>query len=181
MKTFEQDVKRAEEYHGHLCSGQCIGVKMGRYGMELIGVDPDVNPKDIMVFVECNRCPADAIGVVTGCKVGKRTYYFYDYGKVACSFLNLKTGKAVRIQRKKRMHPEEGEDMVAFYKNLPNDVFFKVEEIQIPIKPTDMPGPPVQVSACETCGEDITDGRQVEKEGRTLCKSCAGQSYYEKI
>ena len=181
MRTFEEDVALAQAYHGHLCSGQCIGVKMGRYGMELIGVDPQVNPKDIMVFVECNRCPADAIGVVTGCKIGKRTYYFYDYGKVACSFLNLKTGKAVRVQRKKRMHPADGEDMIDFYKNLPNEVFFKVEEVEIALNATDYPGPPVDISSCEECMEDITDGRQIVVEEKTLCKSCAGLGYYQKL
>ena len=63
MRTFREDVERAVSYHGHLCSGQCIGVKMARLGLKTLGLDPDVNPKNIYVFVECDRCPADSIGI----------------------------------------------------------------------------------------------------------------------
>ncbi|MBR2696208.1 MAG: hypothetical protein IKE48_01740 [Parasporobacterium sp.] len=48
MRTFREDVERAVSYHGHLCSGQCIGVKMARLGLKTLGLDPDVNPKTFM-------------------------------------------------------------------------------------------------------------------------------------
>lgn len=101
MRTFREDLERAVGFHGHLCSGQCIGVKMAHMGMRLIGIDNERDRKKLMVFVECNRCPADSILITTGYRIGKRTYYFADLGKVAASFLNLETQKAVRIVRTK--------------------------------------------------------------------------------
>ena len=178
MRTFEEDVERAVAYHGHLCSGQCIGVKMGRYGMRLLGLDPETDRKRIAVFVECDRCPADSIGVVTGCRIGKRTYKFYDFGKVAASFIDLQTGKALRIHRKKRIHPADGEDLVTFYRDLPDTDIFSVQEVSISLHDYDLPGPPLEVVYCSKCGEDVTDSRHLLIEGQPVCKACAGQAYY---
>lgn len=181
MRTFEEDVAIAEKYHGHLCSGQCIGVKMARLAMKELDIDIVSDPKSMMVFVECDRCPADAIGAVCGCKVGKRTYKFYDFGKVAASFVNLNTGKAVRIWRKTRRHPAEGEDMIAFYKNLPDEEMFQVQAVDIDLKPWDMPGKPLEVVYCSRCGEDVTDCRHQLIDGQPVCKACAGQAYYKVV
>lgn len=181
MPTFKEDVERAVAYHGHLCSGQCIGVKMARYGLQLLGLDPERDRKRIAVFVECGRCPADAIGIVTGCRVGKRTFTFYDYGKVAASFIDLETRRAIRIHRKKRMHPAEGEDIVAFYQNLPEQEIFSVREVSIDLRDCDLPGPPIEVVYCDVCGEDVTDSRHVMRDEKPLCKACAGNAYYRYI
>ena len=178
MRTFREDVERAVSYHGHLCSGQCIGVKMARLGLKTLGLDPDVNPKNIYVFVECDRCPADSIGIVTGTRVGKRTYRAMDFGKIAATFVNLDTKEAVRIWRHTRRHPAEGEDMITFYENLPDDEIFRIQRVNVDLKPCDLPGPPVEIQICENCGEDITDSRHVVKDGKILCKACAGGSYY---
>ena len=88
MRTFREDLERAVSFHGHLCSGQCLGVKMAHMGMRLVGIDNELDGKKIMVFSECNRCPSDAIMIATGCRIGKRTFYFMDYG-------NRKSGKSV--------------------------------------------------------------------------------------
>lgn len=178
MRTFREDVERAVAYHGHLCSGQCIGVKMARLGLKTLGLDPEVNPKSIYVFVECDRCPADAIGIVTGTRIGRRTLRALDFGKVAATFVNLDTMEAVRIQRHTRRHPAEGEDLVDYYEKLPDEEIFKIQKVEVNLRPADLPGKPVEVQYCEICGEDITDSRHVIKDGKILCKSCAGEGYY---
>ena len=60
-----------------------------------------------------DRCATDAVQSVTGCSLGHRTLKFMDYGKMAATFLNLKTGKAIRViakeesrQKAKEMFPE---------------------------------------------------------------------------
>ena len=178
MNTFREDVERAVAYHGHLCSGQCIGVKMARLGLKTLGLDPEKDRKRLYVFVECDRCPADAIGIVTGTRVGKRTFRALDFGKIAATFVDLETENAVRIQRKKRCHPADGEDIIGFYETLPDDEIFKVQRVKVPLRPCDLPGKPLEVQYCEVCGEDITDGRHVVKDGKILCRACAGEAYY---
>ena len=181
MKSFEEYVEAAVAWHGHLCSGQCIGVKMALYGLSLLGLDPERDRKRIVTFVECDRCPADSIGVVTGCKIGKRTLKARDYGKIAASFADIETGRAVRLYRKKRMHPQDGEDMVAFYKNVPDEEMFDWRDVKITLQPCDLPGQPVEAVTCPSCGEEVTDSRHVVRDGATLCRPCAGDGYYTKI
>lgn len=178
MNTFREDVERAGAYHGHICSGQCIGVKMARLGLKILGLDPEKDRRRIYVFVECGRCPADAIGIVTGTRLGRRTLRAMDYGKVAATFVDLETNHAVRIQRRQRRHPAEGEDMIAFYENLPDEEIFKIQKVAVDLPPCDLPGKPVEVQFCAVCGEDVTDSRHVVRDGRFLCKSCADGAYY---
>jgi formylmethanofuran dehydrogenase subunit E len=49
--------------------------------------------------------------------------------------------------------------------------------VDIPIE--DLPGPPVTSVECDSCGESVKDRREVVMDGKTLCRSCAGDSYYE--
>lgn len=178
MRSFKEDLDRAVAFHGHLCSGQCLGVRMAHMGMRLIGIDNETDRKKIMVFVECNRCPADAIMISTGCSIGKRTYYFKDMGKAAATFLNLETGKAVRVIRKYHRHPAEGEDLTEFYDKLPEEGWLEAKEVTVTLGRGDQPGPVSCVEVCQCCGEEVTDDRHVTVGGKILCKSCAGEGYY---
>ena len=178
MRTFEKDMELAIAYHGHLCSGQCIGVKMAHYAMNLLGLDNESEQTKMKAFVECDRCPVDAIAIATGCRIGRRSYQFYDYGIIAASFLNMNTGKAVRIYHKKRIHPQDGEDMIAFYKNLPFEEMLSFQNVKIELKPCDLAGPPIEDINCEICGENAIDSRHVVKNGKKLCQACAGGGYY---
>src|SRR5882762_11831647 len=104
MKTLDEYLVDAEQAHGHLCAGQVLGVRMAMLGLEKLGInDPHGNREDrkrLVTFVEIDRCATDAIGVVTGCRLGKRALKFRDWGKMAATFVDLNTGKAVRIAAK---------------------------------------------------------------------------------
>lgn len=178
MRSFRDDVERAVAFHGHLCSGQCLGVRMAHMGLRLLGLDNETDRKKIVVFVECNRCPADAIMMATGCTVGKRTYYFMDMGKAAATFVNLETGRAVRVIRKAHRHPADREDLLDFYETLPEEGWLEAQAVTVELKAGDLPGPPVEVVTCARCGEEVTDGRHVEVGGVTFCRSCAGERHY---
>lgn len=49
---------RCVSYHGHLCMGQTLGVRLALKGMKLIGTS---NPRQMIVLIENDRCIADAI------------------------------------------------------------------------------------------------------------------------
>ncbi len=96
---FEALLLESVKVHGHLCAGQVLGVRMSMLGLREIGIsDPKgADRKSLIVFVEMDRCATDAVQSVTGCSLGKRSMKFMDYGKMAATYLNLKTGKAIRI------------------------------------------------------------------------------------
>jgi len=188
---FESLLKESARIHGHLCPGQVLGVKMSMLGLREIGIaDPKgKDRKSIIVFVEMDRCATDAVQSVTGCSLGHRTMKFMDYGKMAATFLNLKTGKSVRViaredsrQKAKEYFPEienKYEAQLEAYKIMPDNELFNVMEVQVKINPEDMPGRPLRRIQCSACGEYVQDMREVQVDGKVLCKSCAGAGYYE--
>src|SRR3954462_13953786 len=95
-------LREAEVAHGHLCAGQVLGVRIAMLGLEKLGID-DPRGKDrkrLVTFVEIDRCATDAIGVVTGCRLGKRALKFRDWGKMAATFIDLENDRAIRVVAK---------------------------------------------------------------------------------
>ncbi len=188
METIEELIDKASRAHGHLCPGQILGVRMAMLGCRRLGFE---NPKDdqrLIVFVEIDRCAADAVGIVTGCRLGMRTLKFFDYGKVAATFLNMASGEAVRVVAldSSRQLAQDGyphlktkkERQMMAYRTLADELLFKVEAVSVQLAPEDKPGRPIARTVCGQCGEGINDRREVMVEDRILCRACAGRAYF---
>ena len=187
---FEELLAGSVKVHGHLCAGQVLGVRMSMLGLREIGVnDPKgKDRKNIIVFVEMDRCAADAVQSVTGCSLGRRTMRFMDYGKMAATFMNLNTGNAVRIiaredsRQKSKEHFPEIENkyraQLEAYKIMQDEDLFNVMEVSVDIRPQDMPGRPLRRIQCDVCGEHVQDMREVHQDGKVLCVPCSGGGYY---
>lgn len=191
MKPFPELLKASAAAHGHLCPGQVVGVRMAMLGCRLIGLEDPTRReqiKKLVVFVEMDRCTADAVAHVTGAKLGRRSLKFVDYGIMAAAFLNLETGKAVRV-----VSTEEARELAAVYApeicgrsrqqlvaycRMPDSVLFRVQEVRIPLRPVDLPGPSRSKVACDRCGQVVRDGREIRREGMTLCRPCAEGAYF---
>ena len=111
-------------------------------GLEKLGID-DPRGKDrkrLVTFVEIDRCATDAIGVVTGCRLGKRALKFRDWGKMAATFVDLTTGKAIRIAAKesskalaRTMHPEiesKNQQQMLAYREMAEDDLFTTQWVK---------------------------------------------------
>ena len=190
MNDFETLLQESAAIHGHLCPGQVLGVRMSLLGLKSIGVyDPKGRDrKSIMVFVEMDRCATDAVQSVTGCSLGKRTMKFMDYGKMAATFLNLKTEKAFRIvaceearNRARECFPAVTDPYAAqleAYKILSDAELFSAEAVYVAVRPEDMPGRPLSRVQCARCGEYVQDRREQKIDGDLLCRPCARGGYY---
>jgi len=190
LSDFEELLEESARIHGHLCPGQVLGVKMSMLGLKESGIE-DPKGKDrkgIIVFVEMDRCATDAVQSVTGCSLGHRTMKFMDYGKMAATFVNLKTGKAMRViakeesrQKAKEYFPEIENKYAAqleAYKIMPYEELFDLMEVKVQINPEDMPGRPLKRVQCARCSEYVQDMREVYLNGNVLCRSCAEEGYY---
>jgi len=188
--AFDQHLHAAVAFHGHLCLGQVIGVRLAMFGLQLVGItDPlGADRKKLIVFVEIDRCAADAIMTVTGSRVGRRSLKVVDYGKMAATFVNLETGAAYRIfsrpdaqDKAMELYPEldEKKAQMRAYQEFDDAEMFDFLPVRVPIKCEDMPGSPTRKVRCEICGEFVLDARDVEQNGRILCRPCAsGIPYY---
>jgi formylmethanofuran dehydrogenase subunit E len=191
MKTFEEYIGLAEQAHGHLCAGQILGVRMALCGLSRLGIDDPTGAdrKRLVTFVEIDRCATDAIAVVTGCRLGKRALKFRDFGKMAASFCDLRDDKAIRVvalesskERARQLYPhveQKNQQQMLAYREMPDEELFATEWVRIRIGPEEMPGYKAGRITCDQCGEGINFSREVLTNGRTLCKSCAGERYYE--
>lgn len=189
MKELADYLIEAEYNHGHMCPGQVLGVRMAMLGCRLIGIEEPKVGKRLIVFVEIDRCAADAINTVTGCRLGKRTLKFRDFGKLAATFLNTETNEAVRVVAVESSRelarqlfcylPTKKEQQLEAYKTLPDDDLFRWQRVRVDLPDADKPGRPLNRVLCDGCGEGINDHREVLRDGQTLCRACAGETYYE--
>jgi formylmethanofuran dehydrogenase subunit E len=191
MQSFEVLLDQSVTRHGHLCAGQVIGVRMAMLGCRLVGIDDPAAPqnrKKMIVFVEIDRCATDAIESVTGCRMGKRTLKFKDFGINAATFVNLETGVAFRIvsteqsrQLAKSYAPEQTtpqRQQLEGYKLMPDELLFQVEQVAVDLPEWEMPGPPRRHAQCIRCGQVVRDGKERKIGGQILCRPCAGEGYF---
>jgi formylmethanofuran dehydrogenase subunit E len=157
--------------------GQVLGVRLALKGMELIGT---TNPKEMIVFIENDRCIADAIQVVSGTRIGRRSAKLVNYGKMAATFLNTATGDAYRINVR-HVAPDAGhsKDEIRKLLHVPDAELLAWKKARVALKPEDLPGRPRRTVDCVRCGEKVFDGREVPSDAGPLCPSCAHGSYYE--
>jgi formylmethanofuran dehydrogenase subunit E len=193
MKSFDEYLRDAEIAHGHLCAGQILGVRLAMLGLVKLGIDDPAGKdrKRLVTFVEIDRCATDAVAVVTGCRLGKRALKFRDWGKLAATFVDVSADKAIRIAAKesskalaRQMHPEiadKNQQQMLAYREISEDNLFTTQWVTVELPPEEFPGYKSERVVCESCGEGINFRREVRADDKTLCRACAGESYYKPI
>jgi len=194
MESIDILLSECERLHGHMCAGQLLGTRMALLGCKTIGIeDPrGADRKKLIVWVEIDRCMADAVSAVTGVRLGKRSLKYVDYGKVAATFLNTENQRAVRIVALEsartladERYPEiENKRQRQFqaYSDATDDELFKTELVSIELNDFDAPGSPRSRVTCVICGEGVNDGREVvDANGDALCRGCSSGTYYSKL
>ena len=193
MKSLDDYLHDAEIAHGHLCAGQVLGVRLAMLGLKKLGIEDPAgrDRKRLVTFVEIDRCATDAVAVVTGCRLGKRALKFRDWGKVAATFVDVSSGKAVRIAAKessknvaRQLHPEIADknlQQMRAYREMPDEDLFTTQWVTVDLPPEEFPGYKGDRIVCDGCGEGINFRREVRRDGKTLCRACAGESYYKRL
>jgi formylmethanofuran dehydrogenase subunit E len=203
MQSFDTLLHEAEIAHGHLCAGQILGVRLAMLGCARLGIDDPkgADRKRLVTFVEIDRCATDAIAVVTGCRLGKRALKFRDWGKMAATFVDLTTDRAIRIaaresskQRARDLYPHienKNQQQMLAYREMPDADLFTEEWVRVPLHPREMPGYKSARIVCARCGEGINYDREVQRPAgnptgdpiEILCQGCADPAsrYYQPL
>jgi len=180
VRTIEADYEAAMAYHGHLCHGMVMGIRMGRYGCRQLGIDDPQKYRDLIVYVEMDRCASDAVSIAAGVTLGKRRLKWVDYGKLAATFVDLATGRAIRIAPRPEVpHAGSDTDPLEFWNDWTDEQLFTCTEVRLVVPQEDQPGRPVRRAVCARCGEEVQDARDVVVDGETLCRACAFGAYYQ--
>lgn len=188
-RSFDDLLADAVRFHGHLCPGQVLGVRMTLAGCREVGIeDPRRAGKGLVVFVEIDRCATDAIQTLTGVSLGRRTLKHLDYGKMAATFVDVARAAAVRVVARDDARalvagwaPAESDPrraQIAAYRVMPEASLLRCEPVSI--VPGWLDRPRVRVP-CEDCGEAVNYRRETVVNARVLCRPCAGEGYYRAL
>jgi formylmethanofuran dehydrogenase subunit E len=166
---------------GHACPGLILGTRLALAGAEALGVEVPDRTKRLKVVLETDRCAADAVQAVTGCRLGQRTLRLLDYGKLAATFTDQSQGWAVRVavrgdlrDRVADMCPAGGrEALLAAYATMTPPELFDFRSVVLPPVSEDSPRVGRRHVRCTACGEEVSDRREVDVDGRLFCRPCA--------
>jgi formylmethanofuran dehydrogenase subunit E len=175
--------------HHHLCPRQVLGVRMGLYAGELLGLAVPQADKRLLTIVETDGCASDGIAVATNCWVGRRTLRIEDYGKVAATFVDTDSGRAVRVVPRPKARCQAAafapgaantwEAQLLGYQRMPAAQLLAAQGVRLRTPIEQIVSRPGRKTICEACGEEILNEREIVSAGRTLCRACAGQCYYD--
>jgi len=192
VPRFLEALAEAERFHGHLCPGLVIGVRMGLAALKLLESSRSKD-EEIVAIVENDSCAVDGIQVVVGASLGKGNLLVEKYGKMAATFYSRKTGEAYRL-----LFTQEGGKKLfsvlsetGFFsqdecarrrsleaiENISDDELFKIQKVTV------MTPPQAQIRksvACDECGELTMETLTLAVNGKLLCIPCATRKrYYE--
>jgi formylmethanofuran dehydrogenase subunit E len=179
MTEFDEFLKQAADFHGHICVGTALGTRIALAALKALGLEPGKRLKNLIVYAEIDRCMTDALQAVTHCSLGRRSLKHVDYGKFAATFVNTDTGKAVRATIKEHFGNDIPlEETLKKLAAIPDETLVTLQDVTVDIPSTDLPGPPARKAVCAACGETVMDGRAIMDGGKTFCRACARGGYY---
>jgi formylmethanofuran dehydrogenase subunit E len=174
--------------HAHLCPKQVLGVRMGLLAGALLGFDLPRRDKRLLVIMETDGCTVDGVAVTTGCSVGHRTLRLEDYGKVAATFLDTETERALRLVPRPEARalaaayaagaPDRWQAQVLGYQRMPDELLLSWREVRLATPVADLVSQPHRRAVCQRCDEEIINGREVVAGDTVLCRACVGPAYY---
>ena len=171
--------------HNHLCPRQVLGARMGISAGERLGMSVPRSDKTLLVIVESDGCFSDGVAAATGCEVGHRTLRVADYGKIAATFVDVGSGRALRIRPRLDVrdrvasHAEEAESRWHAYRiayqRMSEDELLDVEPVRLVTPVERIVSHPDRRVTCEDCGEEVSNEREVHVGGNIFCFACAAR------
>lgn len=186
--TLSDLLNQSAARHSHLCPRQVLGVRMGLAGLAALGLPAPVKKGDALVIIETDGCFADGIEVSTGTSIGHRNLRVADFGKVAATFADIRSGRAIRLSPGQNVRERAGDyapemknpyyaQLHGYQRMSDKELFVFREVILKPTLEAILSSPGIRTE-CERCGEEIINERQVIVDGLALCRTCANQGYY---
>jgi len=183
-------------FHGHACPGLAIGYRAAHAALQALSVTRPVD-EELVAIVENDACGIDAIQYVAGTTMGKGNLIFRDYGKRAWTFINRRTGQAVRVAEKPEFFEKKSDPAMSdlrakvmagkatkdeqeefsrrserYIKDLlsfPAGEMFTIRNVtgKIPEKARIF-----RSVTCTACGESVSESRARVQDGKIVCIPC---------
>ncbi len=193
MRFSPEIIDRVIAFHGHTCPGLAIGIRVAELALERLGEPESGN---MVAVTETDMCGVDAIQFLTGCTFGKGNLIHKDYGKMAFTFYDRRSGKGFRARLRREVQGNIPHDIGSLVKK-GADGSLNTEEKEhcerlrerarrhymtaplaelFDVSPAPYPAPRrariLDSLVCERCGEVTMESRTRRFAGRTLCIPC---------
>lgn len=186
-------LEMAVQFHGHICPGLLMGIRVAEFAQKELGIDPDID-EQLVAVVETNSCGVDAIQAILGCTFGKGNLIFKDYGKNVYTIASREKQRALRIAQKYRAN--RSEESIRFRElarkehlsddelvekeeltgilfehimSVPFEDMFSWQEVDFEFPKKAEIRPTIQ---CAACGEGVMDSRAADSPQGFICPSC---------
>ena len=183
-------------FHGHTCPGLAIGFRAAHAALQALSVTRPVD-EELVAIVENDACGIDAIQYVAGTTMGKGNLIFHDYGKRAWTFINRRTGQAVRVAEKPEFFEKKSDPAMSDLRakvmagkatkdeqeefsrrseryirdllSFPAEEMFTIRNVtgKIPEKARIF-----RSVTCTACGESVSESRARVQDGKIVCIPC---------
>ena len=183
------DLKKAVDFHGHLCPGLAMGYRVARYVKEHY---PRSEDEELVCIAENNSCSVDAVQEMLGCTFGKGNLIYRDYGKQVFTFFPRNDSRALRIYFKGDISSDMDDMRARYFKGelsseerlefevmrdrairhllqAPDDELLSISEVDIQTPHKARIYPTLQ---CQECKEGFMEIRGRTAIGKTVCKEC---------
>lgn len=190
------EFQKCLDFHGHLCPGLCIGFRAGQAGLDWLKENRALD-EELVAIVENDACGIDAIQYVAGTTMGKGNLIFRDYGKRAWTFINRRTGQAVRVAEKPEFFEKKSDPLMSDLRakvmagkatkdeqeeysrrseqyirdllSFPSGEMFTIRNVpaEIPEKARIF-----RSVTCAVCGESVSESRARVQDGKIVCIPC---------
>lgn len=164
----------------HRCAGAVLGRRLVRYAAGLLELDIPRTDRRLHILCENDGCAADAIAAASGCRPGDRTLRFVYHGKMAATFTDTATGRAVRVWAAGAcralallLYPEMERHLAQqlAYARLPEQQLFRHRWVEPPA----LPGSRRPHLRCAACDEEVDGDAAVTHNAMVYCRPCAGE------
>jgi len=188
MPSLDEFLQLSGARHNHVCPRQVLGVRMGMLAVSLLSLPFQQTNKRLLTIVETDGCFADGVAVTTGCEFGHRTLRLVDYGKVAATFIDTRTGQALRIAPRSTIreaaaphadtNANRWHSYLEAYQLMSDEDLFVVQSVTPNFSVAKLVSKPKRRITCAHCAEERMNEREVLVDGEVLCRACAGTAYY---
>jgi len=176
-RELPKDLKRALDFHGHLCPGLLIGYRAAQAASRALQVGASED-EELVLIAENDSCSVDAFQSMLSTTFGKGNLIFRDYGKQVFTLGERASGRAVRVALRHDAldagTPGAGtldrEGKIDRLLDAAEEDLFNINSVllELPAK--------ARIHAtvrCSRCGEGTMETRTIRSEGDSLCLPCA--------
>jgi formylmethanofuran dehydrogenase subunit E len=184
-------------FHGHRCPGLALGYRAAEAGLAELSVSRPAD-EELVCIVENDACGVDAVQYAAGCTLGKGNLIYRDYGKHAYTFLDRRTGKAVRVSQRpefssgridpraselrakvnagtatseeQREYRSRSDQVIAAILSMPAAEIFTIRSV------SEKPPEEARIFSsvpCARCGELVSESRARICKGKVVCIPCS--------